>query len=377
MRVKASVFAEYPLLLPPLPEQRRIVAKIEELFTQLDAGVEALRKVQTQLKRYRQSVLKAAVEGRLTAAWRETHKGELEPAPVLLERIRTERRAKWEAEQLARFAAQGKHPKDDSWKARYQEPPKPDTSDLPVLPEGWCWTTVGTLFEVKPGGTPSRAKAEYWAGDFAWVSSGEVANCHIKETREAITALGLKDSSAKLHPAGTVLLAMIGEGKTRGQAAILDIPAATNQNVAAILCANTDVLPDYTYFLLMAQYASTRSGGSGGMQLALNAGRVKDLTFSLPPLSEQTEIVEEVERRLSLADEIEKTVTQSLEQAERLRQSILKKAFEGRLVPQDPTDEPAEHLLERIRQEKANRETVRSRTERSKRKQHVEQGRLL
>ncbi|MBN3945064.1 MAG: restriction endonuclease subunit S [Nostoc sp. NMS7] len=127
----SDVFAQN-IPLPPLPEQYRIVAKIEELFTQLDAGVELLKKVKAKLKRYRQAVLKAAVEGNLTAYWRTAYQGELEPASVLLERILKQRREKWEAEQLAKMQAQGKTPKDDSWKLKYKEPVAPETPELPT-----------------------------------------------------------------------------------------------------------------------------------------------------------------------------------------------------------------------------------------------------
>jgi type I restriction enzyme S subunit len=137
--------------LPPITEQHRIVAKIEELFSELDAGVELLKKLKAKLKRYRQAVLKAVVEGKLTKDWREAHQGELEPASVLLERILKERREKWEAQQLAQMKAKGKTPKDDSWKLKYKEPVAPDTSDLPELPEGWVWASTQQLGEVQLG----------------------------------------------------------------------------------------------------------------------------------------------------------------------------------------------------------------------------------
>lgn len=111
--INLSKLSEFVVPLPPLPEQHRIVAKIEELFTQLDAGVELLKKLKVKLKRYRQAVLKSAVEGNLTKEWREANKSELEPASVLLERILKQRREKWEAEQLAKMKANGKTPKDN------------------------------------------------------------------------------------------------------------------------------------------------------------------------------------------------------------------------------------------------------------------------
>ena len=121
--------------IPPLPEQHRIVAKIEELFTKLDVGINTLLRVQAQLKRYRQSVLKAAFEGKLTEAWRAEHQDEIEPASVLLKRVLKERRKKWEAEQLEQMKAKGKIPKDEKWKSRYKEPAAPDTSELSELPK--------------------------------------------------------------------------------------------------------------------------------------------------------------------------------------------------------------------------------------------------
>jgi type I restriction enzyme S subunit len=352
--VEPNLFWYIPFPLPPLPEQHRIFDKIEELFTRLDAGVEALNKIKLQLRRYHQAVLKSAFEGKLTAAWREAHKGELEPASMLLERIREER------------VKSGKH----------KELPPLDTSNLPKLPEGWAWTTIGTLFEVAVGGTPSRQKPEYWSGNIAWVSSGEVANCRIAGAREYITASGVQNSNAKPHTPGTVLLAMIGEGKTRGQAAILGIHAATNQNVASILCHDSIIPSQYVFLWLIARYKETRTKGSGDMQPALNSVRVRLLTIPLCPLPEQHQIVEEIDRRFSVAEEIEKVMEQSLIQSERLRQSILKRAFEGKLVPQDPGDESAERLLERIKAEKA-RQQVSDKATRGRNRRNQAQGRLV
>jgi type I restriction enzyme S subunit len=141
---------------------------------------------------------------------------------------------------------------------------------------------------------------------------------------------------------------MIGEGRTRGQAAILDIDACNNQNCAAIWVSESPISPEFVYHWLCSQYEENRRRGAGNNQPALNKGRVQALPLPVPPLAEQEEIVDEVERRLSVIDEIEKQVNAGLKRAERLRQAILKKAFEGRLVPQYPDDEPAEDVLERI-----------------------------
>lgn len=189
------------------------------------------------------------------------------------------------------------------------------------------WTLVGQAFDVYVGATPSRAKAEYWNGGIPWVSSGEVAFCRLKSTRETISQDGFENSSTNLHPAGTVLLGMIGEGKTRGQAAILEIEACNNQNSAAIRVSETEVLPEYVYGFLEKEYEETRRRGSGGNQPALNKERVSQIPFPLPPIAEQQRINAEVDRRLSLIRETEAQVDANSRRVARLRQSILARAF--------------------------------------------------
>ncbi|MFM2217457.1 MAG: Type restriction enzyme EcoKI specificity protein, partial [Planctomycetota bacterium] len=138
-----------PLPIAPTNEQHRIVAKIEELFSDLDAGVAALKRAKANLKRYRAAVLKAAVEGKLTEEWRAKHPAK-ESASTLLARILQERRQKWEADQLAKFAAAGKEP-PKNWREKYVEPTRPDTAGLPELPKGWCWASVEQLAFVDVG----------------------------------------------------------------------------------------------------------------------------------------------------------------------------------------------------------------------------------
>lgn len=358
---------------PPLAEQYRIVNKIEELFTQLDAGVDLLKKLKLKLKRYRQAVLKAAVEGKLTQAWRAAHQDELEPASVLLGRILKERREKWEADQLAKMEAKGKVPKDDKWKLKYKEPAAPDTAELPELPKGWEWVSIGQTFEVYVGATPSRKREDYWNGETPWVSSGEVSFGRIKRTREKITKLGLINSSTNLHPPGTVLLGMIGEGKTRGQAAILDISACNSQNSAAIRVSEANLPPEYLFSFLEGEYERTRKIGSGNNQPALNKSRVQSICFPLPPISEQQEILERLSQVLSIEEKINSVLSLNLKRAERLRQSILKKAFEGKLVPQDPNDKPASLLLERIHAEKAQQAAEKKTTKPKQKKTSTKQ----
>jgi len=285
--------------LPPLPEQRAIVSKIEQLFSELDNGIANLKTAQQQLKVYRQAVLKQAFEGELT------------------------------------------------------------NSNVPEgkLPKGWKEKTLGEHYEVYVGATPSRKEPSYWNGNIPWLSSGEVAFCNIHETREKITELGLAKTSTKLHPKGTVMLGMIGEGRTRGQAAILRLEAAHNQNTAAIRIPE-GWSSEYLYYFLQFKYETTRKMGSGNNQKALNKSRVSEMQIPIQSTpNEQHQIVQEIESRLSVCDKLEESIAQSLQKAEALRQSILKKAFEGRLLTEEELAackkekdwESAGELLKRIK----------------------------
>lgn len=339
-------FLALHVAIAPTAEQRRISEKLDELLTDLDAGVAALKRARANLKRYRAAVLKAAVEGKLTAEWRKTNPPS-EPADKLLERILVERRKKWEDAQLAKYAAQDKRP-PKGWKEKYAVGNESEIGVPLHLPEAWCWSTLGECFEVAVGATPSRAFAEYWNGTIPWVSSGEVQFCRIKATREHISEAGLRNSSTRINRAGSVVLGMIGEGKTRGQAAILDIDAANNQNCAAIHVSLTPVFPEFVYYWLSSRYEETRTRGSGNNQPALNKNLVQKMPMPLAPVKEQAEIVRHLEEKLSAIDAAEREVTRGMTRAQRLRQAILKRAFEGKLVSQDPNDEPASVLLERI-----------------------------
>jgi type I restriction enzyme, S subunit len=149
LRVPASWLQQQTIPIAPTNEQRRIVQKIEELFSKLDAGVAALERIRAALKRYRAAVLKAAVEGKLTAEWRARHPSK-ETGAQLLRRILDERRRKWEQEQRAKYAKSGRQP-PKGWQAKYKEPTEPDTSGLTALPEDWCWATVEQIAEVQGG----------------------------------------------------------------------------------------------------------------------------------------------------------------------------------------------------------------------------------
>lgn len=297
-------YSKIKISVSPLPEQERIVARIEELFSELDKAVETLKTTKQQLAVYRQAVLKEAFEGKYTSKWRKQH---TDVSPM----------SDFNSIKLNSSAFKDTSGDENSINL-----------DLPI---SWFQIRLGEIFEVEVGATPSRKISEYWGGNINWVSSGEVHFNEINDTKECITENGLKNSSTNLQPTGTVMLAMIGEGKTRGQAAILNKPAAHNQNTAAILVPKTPCQPKYVYYFLKANYENIRRIGSGNNQKALNKERVRALCFPFTSFEEQKVIVREIESRLSVCDQIEATIEQSLKQAEAMRQSILKQAFEGRL----------------------------------------------
>ena len=174
----------------------------------------------------------------------------------------------------------------------------------------------------------------------------------IYQSEEFITELALKETNAKIFPAHTLLVAMYGEGKTRGKVSELAIPAATNQACAALIFTKeTEISRSFIKWFFKKNYDDIRRLSSGGVQPNLNLSIIKSTPVPMASVSEQQQIVKEIENSFSITDEIERTIEQSLKQAERLRQSILKQAFEGKLVPQDPDDEPADKLLERINAE--------------------------
>ncbi len=155
-----------------------------------------------------------------------------------------------------------------------------------MLPKGWHRSTLGEIARISSGGTPDRATPEYWGGEVPWVTTGEIQFNTITDTVEKITEVGLKNSSAKLFPPGTLLMAMYGQGKTRGQVAKLGIEAATNQACAAILLQDGHDT-DFYFQYLSSQYEAIRELGNAGTQQNLSGGILKTVSVHVPPVSEQ------------------------------------------------------------------------------------------
>jgi type I restriction enzyme S subunit len=340
--------------IAPLPEQHRLVEKIEELFSDLDAGVASLQRAKANLKRYRASVLKSAVEGRLTEDWRKEHP-QAEDGQMLLDRILRERREKWEKDQLAQFKKKGKEP-PKNWQSKYEEPSAPDTNELPELPEGWAWASLEQIT------SPERVICYGILMPKENVTDG-VLYVKVRDMKgDRIDLEGLQRTTheiasqyarASLVP-GDLLLSIRG---TYGRVALvppeLDGGNITQDTARVAVTTRADHL--FVAAWLRADYAQRyfKRVARGVAVKGVNIGDLRPLPVPLPPLAEQEQIVALVEERLSQIDSAEKTIDAELIRSKRLRQSILKRAFEGRLVPQDPKDEPASVLLERI---KASRE---------------------
>lgn len=332
-RVPRQFVEGFALPVPPAAEQTRIAQKLDELLAQVDTLKARIDAIPTLLKRFRQSILAAAVSGRLTEEWR-SHNPDVKIISI------SDLKAAW----ADIYQSNGrKYKETDCLPGEFDHP----------LPDSWIDAKIGEVFDVYVGATPSRENSDFWGGAIPWVSSSEVAFCRIKATKESVTEAGYNSASTNIHPAGTVMLAMIGQGKTRGQPAILDIEACHNQNTAAIRVHPNYCIPEYLYYYLYERYEETRRVGSGNNQQALNKKAVQSLPFPLPPLAEQAEIVRRIEQLFAFADQLEAKVTSAKSRIDHLTQSILAKAFRGELVPQDPSDEPASVLLERIKAQRA------------------------
>jgi len=393
--ISQTVIKAFDAPIAPLPEQHRIVEAIESYLTRLDDAVASLERVQRNLERYRASVLKAAVEGRLVPTEAELARKEgrsYEPASELLERILAERKARWieDASEKARSKAEAKAgkagkpwtPEDDEkaletarTKARlkYKEPAAPDlsaiqaqagTTDLPTLPEGWCWANVDQLSIVVRGASPRPAgDPRFFGGTVPWITVGDLTSektPYLRQVPDSLTEEGA--SVSRLIPEDTLLLT--NSGATLGVPRITLIAGCINDGSVALLHI-TYPLKLYLYYYLTTLTKTLRLINQGAAQPNLNTGIVRALNVPLPPTEEQERITHFVEEKLGSIGYQASSVERVLRRCSSLRQAILKWAFEGKLVEQDPSDEPASALLEQI---KAEREAAEQDKPKSRRK---------
>ena len=367
-RVSAKRLAKYRFPLAPLPEQHRIVAKIESLFAKLDEGVAALKRAEANLERYRASVLKAAVEGRLTERWRRQNPPE-ETGEELLRRILAERQMRWETEQLAKFEAKGKKP-PKNWKAKYKEPVTPDTSGLPGLPDGWCWATVDQVSVAVQYG--SSAKTSPRAEGVPVLRMGNIQQGALDLESLKYLPRDHGEFPKLLLADGDLLFNRTNSAELVGKTAVYrgrPDPCSFASYLISVRTVrarlSTVVASALNSSWGRAWIASVVSQQVG--QANVNGTKLRAFPFPLPPETEQDEITRLSGDAGESATRLTGATTDLLRKTTVLRQSILKRAFEGRLVPQDPADEPASVLLERIRAEQ-DAEWKRRKRRRSNRK---------
>ncbi len=358
-KLSQAPMRKIPLRIPPLREQVRIADALDEILSDLDVGLAGIERVLAKLAQYRAAVLKAAVEGALTAEWRQQHPA-TEPATVLLTRILAERRRRWEADQLRKFQEAGKEP-PKHWKSKYQEPVTPDTTNLPPLPDGWCWVSLDQLAEIAGGVTKGQKFSPQEKTRLVsylrvanvqrgWLDLGEIKE--IRATEADIKALCLQP--------GDVLFNEGGDRDKLGRGWIWEgqIPECVHQNhVFRARLLSSEVPPKLVSWCgnSYGQRWFMRTGKQSVNLASINLTVLRSFPVPLAPVSEQEAIVEAVEDQLSVIEHIKAELATKLKGAQALRQSILHHAFTGQLVPQDPKDEPAAALLQRIAAEREAR----------------------
>lgn len=331
-RVSTDFLKQSIIPIPPnIEDQQRIVAEIEKQFSRLDEAVTALKRIQANLKRYKAAVLKVAVEGKLTEQWRKEHH-DVEPADQLLKRILAERRTKWEAEELAKMKAKGIKPKDDSWKKKYKEPVGPDTASLPELPKGWVWASVEQVSDKVvdcPHSTAKFAQSGHPCIDTTCIEPNRVVRNKLRFVDENT----YWDRIMRLQPQpGDVVFAREG---TVGTAVVIPdkLFPCLGQRVM-LMRVNECTTSEFLVATLLSTVVRSQYWGKilGSTAQHLNVADVKALGIPLSSFAEQNQIIEEIDRRLSVTEEIEATIETNLKRAERLRQTILQQAFSGGLA---------------------------------------------
>ncbi|MGV3709049.1 MAG: restriction endonuclease subunit S [Gemmatimonas sp.] len=349
--VSATSLASVEIPICPKRQQQRIVSKIDELFSRIDEGERALERVQKLVERYRQSVLKAAVTGELTREWRETNADKLESGEALLSRILDARRAAWEKDELDKMKAKGVKPANDKWKERYVERAAPDTADLPELPKGWVWATLDQLSYLITSG--SRGWSEYYNERGSLFVRAQNIKHDVLDLDDIafVNLTGVTEGTRTKVALNDILVTITGANVTKAARVTVELESAfVSQHVALVRPAMFEISPYLFNWII-----SSANGRADLLKAAYGAGKpglsledLKELTVAVPPQLEQDTICDRLDVEFSRIDSIAFVAKSRANSVFQLRQSVLKRAFLGELVHQDPTDEPAFVLLERI-----------------------------
>ncbi|MGB7375106.1 MAG: restriction endonuclease subunit S [Rivularia sp. (in: cyanobacteria)] len=348
--------------LPPLNEQKRIVGKIEALQKRSQRVKEASDAIPQLLDQFRQSVLAAAFRGDLTADWRENNP-DVEPASVLLEKIRAERRRKWEEAELEKMKVKGKVPKDDKWKQKYKEPEAVDDFELPELPDGWGWASFAQVSDRVTVGHVGSMKDEYRKQGIPFLRSQNVRENRFEA--EGITFISRdfheKLSKSSLQPGDLVVVRSGGVGVS---CVIPETLQEANCSDLVIVKQPRAIISEYGAFYMNSIAKSHVNSKQVGVALIhFNTKSMAEMLIPVPSLEEQKILINKVNNFFKIVENIEQQYQETKANLDLLNQSILAKAFRGELVPQNPNDEPASILLERIR---AEREKLQQQTKAAK-----------
>ena len=300
------------------------------------------------------SILQMAVQGKLVP-----QNPNDKPASVLLQRIKAEKQELIKAGKIKKDKKSSEifrgatHNLPYAYCEQIGKEIRDISDEIPFeIPESWEWVRLGFIGDWGSGATPSRTNKEYYGGNIPWLKTGDLNDGIITNIPEKITELALEKTSVRLNPVGSVLIAMYGA--TIGKLGILNIPATTNQ--ACCACLPILVNNNYLFYFLMSHKESFTKKAEGGAQPNISKEKIISTLFPLPPLAEQKRIVEKIEQLLPFIEKYEQAETQltalNTSIPEMLKKSILQESVQGKLVPQNPFDEPASVLLERIRAEK-------------------------
>ncbi|WP_423708766.1 restriction endonuclease subunit S [Undibacterium sp. WLX3042] len=340
--LKWEHFKEIPLPLAPRDEQKRIADKLDTVLARVDACRERLNRVPLILKRFRQSVLAAATSGKLTEDWRKLNISVIDE-PNVIEAILS--------------------------------PIVIHESDKRNTPSGWEWINLTKLAKLESGHTPRKTVPEYWEnGDIPWISLQDIRNADGRElfdTKYKPTQIGIDNSSARILPKGTVCFC---RDISFGYVTIMGRPMATTQHFANWVC-NENLLPKFLMYVFMAGRNFLSMSGQGTTVTTIYMPALKELKILRPSIAEQTEIVRRVETLFAFADRLETRLANASAAADKLTPAFLAKAFRGELVPQDPNDEPASALLQRLAQANAGKEKA-PRAKRGTQASKVTQGQM-
>ena len=353
--VNAKTLSLIDLPIAPDREQNRIVEKLDETFSELDAGVRELKAAKIKLTQYRQSLLKSAIEGSLTQKWRVDNRDSIqETGKQLLKRILVERREQWQQIKFEEFKTKDKKP-PKGWEDKYPEPVKPDTKDLPKLPEGWVWATIDQLAVNKRYGSSSKTNDD--SSGVPVLRMGNIQDGKLDYGNLKFLPVDHKEFPNLLLNDGDLLFNRTNSAELVGKTAIYrDIGKSVSY--ASYLISVTfsehflpEIAAHYINSVLGKKWLAEVMNQTAG-QANVNGTKLGDLAIPLPSIAEQKALIEEIINEFDSIDRQVEATTLGLKQSNAQRKNILKSAFSGQLVPQDPNDEPASVLLEKIKKER-------------------------